>query len=185
MGKLYRICQSATMPIRILVADDHAVVRLGLKALLRETDIKIIGEATSGDEAVRAAKKTKADLVLLDVRMSGGDGLNALGHIKLYRQDLPVVLYSAFDNPIYVARAVALGAAGYLLKGTNRKTLLAALRKVADGKTLWTREELRRVTGALATPRLNLDVEVPLTQRECDVLKKLATGATSLGSARL
>jgi DNA-binding NarL/FixJ family response regulator len=88
-------------------------------------------------------------------------------------------MLSAYDNPTYVARAVALGAAGYVLKGANRESLLDAVHKVAAGETSWTREELRRVTGALATPRLNADVEAPLTQRESEVLRQLAQGLTN------
>jgi DNA-binding NarL/FixJ family response regulator len=111
--------------------------------------------------------------------MEGGDGLNALGRIKLDRNELPVLILSTYDNPTYVARAVALGAAGYVLKGSPREQLLDAIRKAAAGESAWTRDELRRVTGALATPRLNADVEVPLTQRESEVLRQLALGLTN------
>ena len=77
------------------------------------------------------------------------------------------------------ARAVALGAAGYVLKDSHRDKLLDSIRGAATGETVWTREELRRVTGALATPRLSAEVEVPLTQRESEVLKQLALGLTN------
>jgi DNA-binding NarL/FixJ family response regulator len=167
------------MTIKILVADDHEVVRLGLKALLHDTDIKIIGEATTAEEAVRLAGKGKPDLVLLDIRLGEGDGLNALGRIKLEHPNLPVLMFSTYDNPTYVARAVALGAAGYVLKGDRRARLLEAIRAAATGESIWTRDELRRVTGALATPRIAADVEVPLTQRESEVLRQLALGLTN------
>src|SRR5882724_1294596 len=107
------------MSIRILCVDEHEVVRAGLKSLLAGTDLKIIAEAASGDAAVRMTLKHKPDVVLMDIRMSDGDGLNALGRIKLDRPELPVLMFSGFDNPAYVARAVALGASGYLLKGTT------------------------------------------------------------------
>ena len=149
------------MSIKLLVADDHEVVRCGLRSLFADTDVEIIGEATSGEETVQMALEKRPDLVLLDIRMPGGDGLNVLGRLKLDRPELPVLILSTYDNPTYVARAVALGAAGYLLKNADRATLLDAIHKAAAGESAWTRDELRRVTGALATPRLNADIEVP------------------------
>jgi DNA-binding NarL/FixJ family response regulator len=167
------------MAIKIVVADDHEVVRLGLRTLLANTDIKIAAEASSGEEAVKLAMKHNPDVVLLDIRMAEGDGLNALGRIKLDKPEMPILMFSTYDNPTYVARAVALGAAGYVLKGAGRDKLIEGIRKAAAGESVWTREELRRVTGALATPRLNSDVEVPLTQRESEVLRQLALGLTN------
>lgn len=167
------------MSIKLLIADDHEVVRSGLKSLVAGTDIKVIAEAATGEAAVRLAMKHEPDVVLLDIRMPEGDGLNSLGRIKLERPNMPVLMLSTYDNPTYVARAVALGASGYLLKGTSREKLLEAIRMAAQGQSAWTRDELRRVTGALATPRLAADVEVPLTQRESEVLRQLAYGLTN------
>jgi DNA-binding NarL/FixJ family response regulator len=167
------------MAIRIIVVDDHEVVRAGIRSMLHGEDIKIVAEASSGEEAISVVQKHNVDVVLLDIRMPGGDGLNALGRIKLDKADLPVVMLSTYDNPTYVARAVALGAAGYVLKGADRDELLKTIRTAAAGETAWTRDELRRVTGALATPRLAADVEVPLTQRESEVLRQLALGLTN------
>lgn len=165
--------------IKILIADDHEVVRSGLKSLLAGTDIKIVAEASSGEQAIKLAMKHQPDVVLLDVRMPEGDGLNALGRIKLEKPEMPVLIFSTYDNPTYVARAVALGANGYVIKGAPRDKLIEAIKTAADGKNSWTRDELRRVTGALATPRLTSDVEVPLTQRESEVLRQLAFGLTN------
>ena len=167
------------MAIKLLVADDHEVVRAGLKSILTGTDIKIVGEATSGDAALKMALKHNPDVVLLDIRMPDGDGLTALGRIKLDRPKMPILIWSAFDNPTYIARAVALGANGYVLKSGTRDKLLQAIRTSATGENTWTREELRRVTGALATPRLAADIEIPLTQRESEVLRQLALGLTN------
>ena len=167
------------MPIKLLVADEHEVVRAGLKSLLAGTDIKIMGEASSGEAAVKMALKQHPDVVLMDVRMPDGDGLHALGRIKLDKPELPIIMFSAFDNPNYIARAVALGASAYILKGNPKDKLVDAIRKAAKGENSWTREELRRVTGALASPRLATDVDVPLTQRESEVLRHLGKGSTN------
>ncbi len=168
-----------TNKIKLLIADDHEVLRSGLKVLLADTDIKIVGEVATGAAAVKFALENDIDVALLDVRMPEGDGLTSLGRIKLDKPDLPILILSSFDNPMYVARAVALGASGYLLKGCTRDELIKAVHTAVAGESAWTREELRRVTGALATPRLTADVEVPLTRRESEVLKQLAYGLTN------
>jgi DNA-binding NarL/FixJ family response regulator len=165
--------------IRLLVADDHEVLRSGVKAMLAGTEIKVIAEVATGQAAVKYALEHEVDVVLLDVRMPDGDGLTALGRIKLDKPDLPILMFSAYDNPTYVARAVALGASGYLLKDCTRDELLIAIRRAAAGESAFTRDELRRMSGALATPRLAADVEVSLTQREGEVLRQLAKGLTN------
>jgi DNA-binding NarL/FixJ family response regulator len=167
------------MSFRLVVADDHEVIRSGLRTVLAGSEFEIVGEAATCDEAVRLACSDGIDVVLLDIRFGDGDGLNALSRMKVERPQLPVLIFSAYDNPTFVARAVALQAAGYLLKSVSRAELLDALHRAASGETSWTRDELRRVTGALATPRLNADVEVPLTQRESEVLRQLALGLTN------
>ena len=121
------------MPLRIIVADDHEVVRLGMKSLLAGTDIKVVAEASTGEAATRRALKHKPDVVLRDVRMPDGDGLNALARIRLENPSIPVLMLSTYDNPTYIARSVALGASGYLLKGTSREKLIAAIRAAAVG----------------------------------------------------
>ena len=165
--------------IKLLVADDHEVVRCGLRSLLRDSDVEVVAEVATGEAAIRYALDTDPDVVLLDIRMPEGDGLTTLNRIKLEKPDMAVLMLSTFDNPTYIARAVALGADGYVLKGCSRDELLQAIRAAAAGQSAWTRDELRRVTGALATPRLSADVEVPLTQRESEVLRQLAHGLTN------
>jgi DNA-binding NarL/FixJ family response regulator len=167
------------MSTRVLIADDHEVVRLGLRSILQGTGIEVVAEAEGGDQAVQLVLQHNPDLVVLDIRMPGGDGLTALGRIKLEKPETPVLMFSAYDNPTYVARSVALGASGYLLKSCSRDMIVDAIRKIVAGENVWTRDELRRVTGALATPRLASDVEVPLTQRESEVLRQLALGLTN------
>jgi DNA-binding NarL/FixJ family response regulator len=165
--------------IRLLIADDHEVVRSGLRSMFEGTTIKIVAEVATGQAAVKRALEEAVDVVLMDVRMPDGDGLTSLGRIKLDKPDLPILMLSTFDNPAYIARAVALGAAGYLLKGCTRSELIKAIETAAAGENIWARDELRRVTGALATPRITADVEVPLTQREGEVLRQLAGGLTN------
>jgi len=168
-----------TNKIRLLIADDHEIVRCGLKNMLAGTDIKVVAEVETGTAAVNYALANEVDVALLDIRMPDGDGLTSLGRIKLDKPNLPILMISTFDNPTFVARAVALGAAGYLLKSCTREELIAAVTSAAAGENLWTREELRRVTGALATPRLAADIDAPLTQRESEVLRQLALGLTN------
>lgn len=165
--------------IKLLIADDHEVVRCGLRTLLADTEVEIVKEVSTGEEAVRYTLENDIDVAMLDIRMPHGDGLTALGRIKLDKPEMPILMLSTFDNPTYIARSVALGASGYLLKGASREDLLKAIRIAASGESAWTRDELRRVTGALATPRLAADVEVPLTQRESEVLRQLAYGLTN------
>ena len=165
--------------IKLLVADDHEVVRSGLKSMFARTEVEIVAAVATGSAAVKYALENDPDVVLLDIRMPEGDGLTALGRIKLDKPDMPILMLSTFDNPTYIARAVALGANGYLLKSCTREKLIDAVRTAAAGENAWTRDELRRVTGALATPRLAADIEVPLTQRESEVLRQLAYGLTN------
>jgi DNA-binding NarL/FixJ family response regulator len=167
------------MAVRIVICDDHEVVRAGIKTLLAGTDIRVIGEAADGRAALKLAVKHRPDLMLLDVRMPDGDGLDCLARIKLDQPETPVVMFSGYDNPTYVARAVALGAAGYLSKSASRDQIIKGIQAAASGEPIWSREELRRVTGALAAPRAGNGIEVPLTKRENEVLKQLAFGLTN------
>jgi DNA-binding NarL/FixJ family response regulator len=162
-----------------MIVDDQEVIRLGLQQLLAGSDFTIVDQAATASEALTKAVATKADVLLLDVRMPETDGLNLLARIKLDRPELPVLLFSAYENPNFVARAVALGAAGYVTKGAKKEELTTALSAAARGEMVWTREELRKVTGALAMPRSNFDMEAPLTRRESEVLRFLALGRTN------
>ena len=167
------------MAIRVLIADDHEVVRMGLRSMLSGAGVDVVAEASTGTEVLQALEHHELDLVLLDVRMPDGDGLRILSRIKDINPDLPVLMISTFNNAAYMARSVALGANGYVLKDVDQPVLLDMIRKAASGEMVWRREELRRVTGALSTPRMPVDVEVTLTQRESEVLHQLAHGLTN------
>ena len=135
---------------RVYVVDDHPVVREGLKSLLAGTDLNIIGEASNAKDAIAQLNASATDVVLLDIRLPDSDGLKLLVQLQSQYPELPVVLYSAYDNITYVARGVALGASGYVLKSAPRERLIEALVTASSGEPAWTREELRRVTGPMS-----------------------------------
>jgi len=167
------------MAIELLIADDHEVVRLGLLNMLSGTEIHLMATATDGEQVLPLALAQCPDVALLDVRMPRSDGITCLGRLRAELPDLPVLMFSAYDNPTYIARSVAMGAVGYLNKSASRDQIVSAIRQAAAGKSIWTREELRRVTGSLSTPRSPIDLEVPLTRREGEVLKQLALGLSN------
>ncbi len=164
---------------RVLVFDDHELVRTGLVSLFEGTDLEIVGLAASGAEAVRLAKKLKPDVVLLDIRMNEGDGLTALEDLRQSSPNCRVVMLSTYDNPTYIARANALGASDYVLKGSTREQLLGAIRAVAAGKAPSDFGEMQRVAGAMATREKETDPDLSLTQRETQVLRHLALGLSN------
>jgi DNA-binding NarL/FixJ family response regulator len=167
------------MTVRLLVADDHEVIRTGLATLLAGTDIKIVAEAATGKEAVEKAQECKPDVVLLDIRMPDGDGLSTLEKIRAAVPDCYVVMLSTYDNPTYIARAVALGAADYVLKGSSRDDLVATILTAAAGESPSRVGELRRVASAMKVRQVIDDDEVPLTQRETQVLRHVALGLSN------
>jgi DNA-binding NarL/FixJ family response regulator len=165
--------------VNLLVADDHEVVRTGLASLLEGSDIKIVGEAANGSEAVKLALKHRPDVVLLDIRMPDVDGLEALDKIHRQVPESRVVVLSTYDNPTYVARAVALGASDYVLKGASRQELIATITAAAEGKSPSHRGELQRVAGAMSNTAVATDEGVPLTHRETQVLRHVALGLSN------
>jgi DNA-binding NarL/FixJ family response regulator len=165
--------------IQLLLADNHEMVRCGVKALLEGTEITVAVEATTGQAAAKLALEKEVDVVLMDVHMPDGDGLSALGRIKLDKPDLPVLLFSAFDNSASVAKAIALGASGFLLKGCCRDELLSAIRAAAAGENSWTKEKLRSAGRSLRMPRVGTNFEASLSDREVEVLRQMANGLTN------
>lgn len=171
---------SAVPPVRIVLVDDHAISRAGVRVLLEDTEFVVVGEAASGSEALEVVRRTAPRIVLLDIRMSGGDGLNALVALKRADPRVAVLMLTTYDDPALVARAVAGGAAGYLLKGVDREQLVAALRAVAGGELLLKPEDLRHTLQGVVPRSAPVDGPFePLTPREEEVLRLLATGLSN------
>jgi DNA-binding NarL/FixJ family response regulator len=166
------------MSISVLLVDDHAIWRGGVRSMLDDTEFEVIGEAASGKEAVVKVKELNPRLVLLDIRMAGGDGLDALHTLKKEMPETSVIMLTTYDNPTYMARAVAGGAAGYLLKGIERDELLTALRAVAEGETLLKRDDLTRALRGIS-PVAEDELIHPLSEREIEVLRLLSTGLSN------
>jgi len=168
------------MPIKVLVADDHEVVRSGLACLFQDSDIRIVGEASNGDEAIEAARKTKPDVVLMDIRMPDTDGLKALESIHKNHPEMPVVMLSTYDNPTYVARSVALGACDYVLKGSTREEVINAVTNAAEHKEPAEGSLMTRIKTAMSRKKGEKpDDDVPLTNREMQVLRHVALGLSN------
>jgi DNA-binding NarL/FixJ family response regulator len=163
--------------ITVMIVDDHAVWRGGVRSLLEETEFEVVGEAASGKEAVTRMDEVQPRLVLLDIRMAGGDGLDGLQAIKAKYPQTVVVMLTTYDNPTYMARAVAGGAAGYLLKGIDPEEMLEKLRAVADGAMLLQPKELVRSLRGVSEKSVGMkELIEPLTAREEEVLRLLSTG---------
>ena len=169
-----------------MIVDDHELVRIGLKSMLLDTEFEVVGEASSGRECLIVAARTSPRIVLLDVRMAGGNGFEALAALKTNFPAVSVLMLSAYGDPTYMARAVAGGASAYLRKGAPAGELVAALRAVARGETLLTREDLfncLRLVGSV-DPDGN-ELHYPLTPRETEVLVLVSQGLGNRDIAKL
>lgn len=164
----------------VMLVDDHAIWRGGVRSMLEDTEFQVVCEASSGKEAMVTARRFNPDIALLDIRMAGGDGLDALQALKREHPQMAVVMLTTYDNPTYMARAVAGGAAGYLLKGIDQDELLGALRTVAEGGMLLSTHDLMRSLRGLSNSTAGAEeLIVPLTEREQEVLRLLATGLSN------
>jgi DNA-binding NarL/FixJ family response regulator len=167
------------MSISLLICDDHQVIRTGLASLLAGTEIEIVGEAENGKECMRLAQKIKPDVILLDIRMPDGDGLATLEKLRAKVPESKVVMLSTYDNPTYIARAVALGAADYVLKGSPRDDIVATIVSVARGEAPSRTGELKKIAATMKIRQVIDDDDVPLTQRETQVLRHVALGLSN------
>ena len=160
--------------VRVLVADDHPVVRAGLRAMLdAEPDLQVVGDAGSGEEAVRLAAELHPDVVLMDLRMPGTDGVAATGRITA-AGDARVLVVTTYDTDADILRAVEAGATGYLLKDTPRRELAEAVRAAARGETV-----LAPPVARVLVSRVRLPAAEALTRRELEVLAQVARGLSN------
>ena len=167
-------------PVTTMLVDDHAIWRGGVRSMLQDTEFEIVAEASSGREALEAARLAHPRIVLLDIRMAGGDGLDTLVALKKEHPLTAVIMLTTYDNHTYMARAVAGGASGYLLKGVGQDEMLQSLRAVANGETLLTQQDLMHsLRGVSEMATGSKDLIVPLTEREHEVLRLIATGVTN------
>jgi len=171
--------------IRVLVADDHAVVRLGIcKALQQEPDIEIVGEATTGTQAVQLAQSLSPDVFILDMQMPEMDGVDVARHLQKRGQSVRILVLSAFADDNYVFGTLSVGASGYLLKDDAVENVVGAVRAVAEGKT-WLSPQIagkvvERVTGSRAQVKAQPARELNLpTKRELEVLRLMAQGCSN------
>lgn len=162
--------------INVVIVDDHALVRLGMKRLLEEVrDIKVIGEAESGEEAIDLVKETKPDVVLMDVKMPGIGGLVATRQLRLVNSDLKIIVVTVCREGSFPDCLICAGAAGYITKDTNAEELITAIRKVVAGKNYITLEiaqsmALRQVSNAAKSPFSQL------SERELQVMYMVTQG---------
>lgn len=169
--------------IRILIAEDHAVVREGTRELLdREEDLEVVAEAGDGEEAVRLATSQRPDVVLMDIAMPKLDGIEATRRIKAIHPAIAVLVLTAYDDDQYVFALLEAGAAGYLLKDVHTDELIKAIRAVYAGESVLHPAIARKVINRFAQPTDKRKMESAveqLTERELEVLKLAAKGMTN------
>ncbi|MEE8582600.1 MAG: response regulator transcription factor [Dehalococcoidales bacterium] len=170
--------------IGVFLVDDHQLVRQGLRTILRRAPgIEVVGEASSGEEALALVKEIKPDVILMDIRMDGTDGFKSLKQIKKVCPDTAFIMLTVYDSELYAAEAIRTGASGYITKDCTRELLINGIRVVSQGGTVWQEGILRRATRGLSglseegtggdlTPQI---VE-QLTPRELEILALLAEG---------
>lgn len=167
-------------PIRILIADDHLIVRQGLRLILEtENGLELVGEASDGAEAIQRCAELKPDVVLMDLRMPGMDGLTAIEHLRLGQPQIAVVILTTFNEDELMLRGLRAGAKGYLLKDTDRQTLFSAIRAAARGETLFQPEVLARLLSKVGEKSFSSTATFNLTEREQEVLNSVAHGERS------
>lgn len=166
--------------ITIMLVDDHPVVREGLRGMLEaEPDLSVIGEAGSGDEAVALSRVKQPDVILMDLRMPGLDGVGATRKILADRPGQRVVVLTTFETDADILRAVEAGASGYLLKDASRTELAGAIRAAARGETVLAPSVAGKLVNQVRNPTSS-----PLSAREIEVLRLVAQGSTNADIGR-
>jgi DNA-binding NarL/FixJ family response regulator len=173
--------------LRVLIADDHQLIVEGLRIVLDEEDMEIVGVATNGRQAVEMTLELEPDILLLDIRMPDMDGIQALAQIKSARSDTSVIILTSFNNPEYLARAIALGAAGFLSKDSDPRQFPELLRAVADKEAIVDLELLQAAFKELQG-KTHEDIVTPvaapqLTPQEQRVLGLISEGLSNAAIA--
>ncbi len=164
-------------PIRVLLADDHPVVRSGLRALLDSLPgYDVVAEAADGEAAVREAQLSQPDVVLMDIRMPGIDGIEATRRLRTAVPETAILVLTMFDDDDTVFAAMRAGAMGYLLKGAEQDEIDRGIRAVVAGEAIFSPGVAQRVLGFLTSPRAADDPFPELTAREREVLDLVAAG---------
>ncbi len=174
------------LPIRVMLADDHALVREGTRRLLEaEPDLRVVAEAASGAEAIAAAERDRPDVVIMDIAMPGGNGIEATRHIKQLCPQSAVLALTAYDDDQYVMALLEAGAAGFLLKNVHGRELVEAVRAVHRGEAILDAAVAARVLRRMAagSPQ-QLPAEAVLSEREMEVLREAARGLPNKEIAR-
>jgi NarL family two-component system response regulator YdfI len=171
-----------TKPIRVLIADDHLIVREGLQLILETAeDFELVGEAADGAQAVQLANQLKPDVILMDLQMPRVDGLTAIAQIRAQQPDMAIVILTTYNEDDRMIRGLRAGARGYLLKDTDRETLLNTIRAAARGETLLKPEIMARVLAHADSVSVPVSARMPvtaeLTERERQVLRLVVRGA--------
>jgi DNA-binding NarL/FixJ family response regulator len=166
--------------IRLLIVDDHPVVRDGLRGMLTgDGEFEVLGEAADGAEAVALAETLRPDVVLMDLRMPGTDGVRAIGMLRERGVPARVLVLTTFDTDSDVLPAIEAGATGYLLKDTPREELFRAVRAAARGEAVLSPSVATRLLGQVRSP-----AKEPLSQREVEVIGLIARGSTNRETAK-
>jgi len=161
--------------IRLLIADDHPVVRDGLRGMLEnQSDFEVTGEAADGEAALHLAVETRPDLILMDLRMPVMDGVTAIREIKARCPGIQVLVLTTYDSDADILPAIEAGATGYMLKDSSREELYRAIRAAARGETV-----LAPTVAAKLIGRIRFPAEEKLSSRELEVLQLVAGGASN------
>jgi NarL family two-component system response regulator YdfI len=175
----------STAAIRLAIADDHLIVREGLRLILESADdIAIVGEAADGAALLQVVRETQPSVVLLDLRMPGMDGLETMAHLRREAPAVAVVILTTYNEDELMLRALQAGARGFLLKDTTREALLATIRAAAAGETLLKPEIVARAMTHATAARATAGPAPILTEREREVLAAVARGDRSKEIAR-
>lgn len=172
--------------LRLLIADDHTVLRETLREFLsRQPDMEVVGEAADGVEAVRLAKQHRPDIVLMDLSMPHGGGVEAVGQLQQINPGLRVVVLTAHESPLWFNQMRQAGVAGYVLKHSTTERLIEAIRQVAQGGVYFEPQLLAQMDGRPSTGRSQADrtVVTELSHREAQVLHLIALGYTAKEAA--